>query len=145
MPPRDCARHPDPGLARVIFHALTEGCEPPFGFAAAEGKRAAASAGHSSGPLETCALSGAPRLRSWTAGDQVGLELARARRPTRRGISEYGSGIGTFTGEILRRMRRDAQLVAIETNRDFVRFLQGLRRIRDCTSCTTPPQKCSRS
>jgi phospholipid N-methyltransferase len=41
-----------------------------------------------------------------------------------RVIVEYGPGIGTFTGEILRRMRSDAQLVAIETNRDFVRFLQ---------------------
>jgi phospholipid N-methyltransferase len=41
-----------------------------------------------------------------------------------RVIVEYGPGIGTFTAEILRRMRSDAQLVAIETNRDFVRFLQ---------------------
>ena len=41
-----------------------------------------------------------------------------------RVIVEYGPGIGTFTGEILRRMRSDAHLVAIETNRDFVRFLQ---------------------
>jgi phospholipid N-methyltransferase len=39
-------------------------------------------------------------------------------------IVEYGPGIGTFTGEILRRMRSEAQLVAIETNRDFVRFLK---------------------
>jgi phospholipid N-methyltransferase len=39
-------------------------------------------------------------------------------------IVEYGPGIGTLTGEILRRMRSNAQLVAIETNRDFVRFLQ---------------------
>ena len=39
-------------------------------------------------------------------------------------IVEYGPGIGTFTAEILRRMRSDAQLVAIETNRDFVRFLR---------------------
>ncbi|HSY05365.1 MAG TPA: rRNA adenine N-6-methyltransferase family protein [Steroidobacteraceae bacterium] len=39
-------------------------------------------------------------------------------------IVEYGPGVGTFTGEILRRMRSDAQLVAIETNRDFVRFLR---------------------
>ena len=38
-------------------------------------------------------------------------------------IVEYGPGVGTFTCEILRRMRSDAQLVAIETNRDFVRFL----------------------
>jgi phospholipid N-methyltransferase len=41
-----------------------------------------------------------------------------------RVIVEYGPGIGTFTGEILRRMRSDAHLVVIETNRDFVRFLQ---------------------
>jgi phospholipid N-methyltransferase len=39
-------------------------------------------------------------------------------------IVEYGPGIGTFTGEILRRMRSDAQLVTLETNRAFVRFLQ---------------------
>ena len=41
-----------------------------------------------------------------------------------RVIVEYGPGIGTFTAEILRRMRADAHLVAIETNRDFVRFLR---------------------
>jgi phospholipid N-methyltransferase len=42
-----------------------------------------------------------------------------------RVIVEYGPGVGTFTGEILRRMRSDAQLVAIETNRDFVHFLRA--------------------
>jgi len=47
------------------------------------------------------------------------VEWGRARV-----IVEYGPGVGTFTGEILRRMRSDAHLVAIETNRDFVRFLQ---------------------
>jgi phospholipid N-methyltransferase len=41
-----------------------------------------------------------------------------------RVIVEYGPGVGTFTGEILRRMRGDAHLVAIETNRDFVHFLR---------------------
>lgn len=41
-----------------------------------------------------------------------------------RVIVEYGPGVGTFTSEILRRMRTDAQLVVIETNRDFVRFLR---------------------
>lgn len=40
-------------------------------------------------------------------------------------IVEYGPGIGSFTFEILRRMRSDATLVAIETNADFVRFLQA--------------------
>jgi phospholipid N-methyltransferase len=38
---------------------------------------------------------------------------------------EYGPGVGTFTTEILRRMRPDAVLVAMETNSDFVRFLRG--------------------
>ena len=38
-------------------------------------------------------------------------------------IVEYGPGVGTMTSEILRRMRRDA--VAIETNRDFVRYLKS--------------------
>jgi phospholipid N-methyltransferase len=42
-----------------------------------------------------------------------------------RVIVEYGPGVGTFTGEILRRMRHDASLVAIETNAAFVRFLQA--------------------
>lgn len=41
-----------------------------------------------------------------------------------RVLVEYGPGVGTFTAEILRRMRADAQLVAIETNQDFVRFLR---------------------
>ncbi|HEX2611947.1 MAG TPA: rRNA adenine N-6-methyltransferase family protein, partial [Gemmatimonadales bacterium] len=42
---------------------------------------------------------------------------------------EYGPGVGTFTTEILRRMRPDAVLIAVETNSDFVRFLRG--RVRD--------------
>ncbi len=41
-----------------------------------------------------------------------------------RVIVEYGPGVGTFTSEILRRMRGDARLVAIETNEDFVQFLR---------------------
>lgn len=46
-----------------------------------------------------------------------------------RVLLEYGPGVGTFTTEILRRMRPDAVLVAMETNADFVRFLRG--RVRD--------------
>ena len=42
---------------------------------------------------------------------------------------EYGPGVGTFTTEILRRMRPDAVLIAVETNADFVRFLRG--KVRD--------------
>ncbi len=42
---------------------------------------------------------------------------------------EYGPGVGTFTTEILRRMRSDAVLIVLETNADFVRFLRG--KVRD--------------
>ncbi len=40
-----------------------------------------------------------------------------------RVIVEYGPGVGTFTAEILRRMRSDAKLIVIETNLSFVKFL----------------------
>jgi phospholipid N-methyltransferase len=52
------------------------------------------------------------------------VEWARARV-----FLEYGPGVGTFTTEILRRMRPDAVLIALETNTDFVRFLRG--KVRD--------------
>jgi phospholipid N-methyltransferase len=52
------------------------------------------------------------------------VDWARARV-----FLEYGPGVGTFTTEILRRMRPDAQLIALETNADFVRFLR--RRVHD--------------
>ncbi len=41
-----------------------------------------------------------------------------------RVVVEYGPGVGTITQEILKRMRPDAVLVAIELNREFVSFLQ---------------------
>jgi phospholipid N-methyltransferase len=41
-----------------------------------------------------------------------------------RVIVEYGPGVGTFTSEILRRMRPDAMLVVFETNPEFVEFLR---------------------
>ena len=40
-----------------------------------------------------------------------------------RVVVEYGPGVGTFTTEILRRMRSDATLVVIETNCEFVKYL----------------------
>ena len=52
------------------------------------------------------------------------VDWARARV-----FLEYGPGVGTFTTEILRRMRPDAVLIALETNADFVRFLRG--KVRD--------------
>jgi phospholipid N-methyltransferase len=40
-----------------------------------------------------------------------------------RVIVEYGPGVGTITQEILKRMRPDAVLLAIELNEEFVDFL----------------------
>lgn len=48
--------------------------------------------------------------------DQVDWRRARV-------IVEYGPGVGTFTREILTRMRRDAVLVVFETNTEFVAYL----------------------
>lgn len=44
-------------------------------------------------------------------------------------IVEYGPGVGTFTGEILRRLGPGGSVVAIDTNRDFARYLA--RTLRD--------------
>lgn len=38
---------------------------------------------------------------------------------------EYGPGVGTFTRTILDKMRSDAMLIAIDTNSDFVRYLNA--------------------
>lgn len=40
-----------------------------------------------------------------------------------RVLVEYGPGVGTITREILKRMRPDATLIAIELNQDFVDYL----------------------
>lgn len=45
-----------------------------------------------------------------------------------RVIIEYGPGVGTFTHDILRRMRPDATLAAFETNGGFDKFLSGAIR-----------------
>ncbi|MGH9523737.1 MAG: class I SAM-dependent methyltransferase [Terriglobales bacterium] len=44
--------------------------------------------------------------------------------PRTRVLVEYGPGVGTFTGNILKRLRDDATLVAIEMNPDFVEYLR---------------------
>ena len=41
-----------------------------------------------------------------------------------RVIVEYGPGVGGITVEVLRRMRPDCVLIAIETNPDFVSYLR---------------------
>jgi phospholipid N-methyltransferase len=42
-----------------------------------------------------------------------------------RVIVEYGPGVGGITAEVLRRMRNDAALIAIEMNPDFVTYLRS--------------------
>jgi phospholipid N-methyltransferase len=42
-----------------------------------------------------------------------------------RVIVEYGPGVGVITAELLRRMRGDAVLIAIEMNPDFVSYLRS--------------------
>src|SRR2546427_11053184 len=49
--------------------------------------------------------------------------------PNARVIVEYGPGVGTFTGEVLRRMHPDATLIALEINPEFFDFLK--RSLRD--------------
>jgi phospholipid N-methyltransferase len=44
-------------------------------------------------------------------------------------LVEYGPGVGTFTAELLRRLRPDGVLVAIDFNRDLAAYLR--RHIRD--------------
>lgn len=48
--------------------------------------------------------------------------------PRTRVLVEYGPGVGTFTGEILNRLRPDAKLVAIEMSSDFVDYLRREHR-----------------
>jgi phospholipid N-methyltransferase len=42
-----------------------------------------------------------------------------------RVIVEYGPGVGGITAEVLRRLRADATLIAIEMNPDFVSYLRS--------------------
>lgn len=51
--------------------------------------------------------------------------LSQVNWETARVVVEYGPGVGTITQQILKRMRPDATLVAIELNQDFVNFLQS--------------------
>ncbi len=51
--------------------------------------------------------------------------LSRIDWPNAKVIVEYGPGIGNMTQEILKRMRPDAMLIAIEMNPEFVRFLES--------------------
>ncbi|MDB6121236.1 MAG: ribosomal methyltransferase KsgA/Dim1 family protein [Pedosphaera sp.] len=51
--------------------------------------------------------------------------LERVNWQNARIIVEYGPGVGTITSEILKRMHPEATLIAIETNQEFVEFLES--------------------
>jgi phospholipid N-methyltransferase len=55
----------------------------------------------------------------------VDQALKEVRWETARVIVEYGPGVGTFTTEILNRMRPDAVLIVFEMNPNFVQYLQS--------------------
>jgi phospholipid N-methyltransferase len=59
----------------------------------------------------------------------VGSLLSQIEWDKARILVEYGPGVGTFTREVLKRMRPDATLVVIELNPEFVSLLR--REIRD--------------
>jgi phospholipid N-methyltransferase len=40
-------------------------------------------------------------------------------------VLEYGPGVGTFTAQILQRMRPSSRLIAIESSRDFADYISG--------------------
>jgi phospholipid N-methyltransferase len=68
-----------------------------------------------------------PRMLGWplpSSSFLIDEVLRRIDWDRARIIVEYGPGVGSFTVEILRRMRSDARLIAVETNQDFVRFLR---------------------
>jgi phospholipid N-methyltransferase len=50
--------------------------------------------------------------------------LGRVDWSSTRCVVEYGPGVGSFTTEILRRLRPDGNLIVLETNPDFVRLLK---------------------
>lgn len=50
--------------------------------------------------------------------------LRRVNWESTKTFVEFGPGVGNFTGEVLKRMRPDARLVAFETNPEFAQFVR---------------------
>lgn len=62
-----------------------------------------------------------------SSGHLVKKALEPIAGKTLRTVIEYGPGDGIMTREILRRLRNDGRLIAIETNDEFVRHLRDLK------------------
>ena len=59
-----------------------------------------------------------------SSGKLIRKMLAPVDWASTKTFVEYGPGVGTFCGPILERLAPDAQLIAIDTNPDFVRYLR---------------------
>jgi len=57
--------------------------------------------------------------------------LAMADVENMHTLVEYGPGVGTFTAALLERMRRQARLVAIESNIEFVEHMRQQPQLAD--------------
>lgn len=55
----------------------------------------------------------------------IGQVLKQVDWERARVFVEYGPGVGTITRHVLKRMHRDAQVLVLETNGDFVEYLRG--------------------
>jgi phospholipid N-methyltransferase len=69
-----------------------------------------------------------PRMLGWFLPSSrflIKQVLQRVDWAKAKVVVEYGPGVGTFTSEILRHLRPDGILIAVETNTDFVNFLKG--------------------
>jgi phospholipid N-methyltransferase len=68
-----------------------------------------------------------PRMLGWFLPSSrflVRQVLKRVDWPRAKVVVEYGPGVGSFTAEILRRLPADGTLIAVETNNDFVKYLE---------------------
>jgi phospholipid N-methyltransferase len=54
----------------------------------------------------------------------IGKMLSRIDWENTKVFVEYGPGVGTFTQPILDQLAPDGTLIAIDTNRDFIRYLE---------------------
>ena len=64
-----------------------------------------------------------------SSGKLIRNMLGRTDWPATKLFVEYGPGVGTFAEAILERLPPDGMYIAIDTNREFVRFLRD--RIAD--------------
>ena len=67
-----------------------------------------------------------PKMLGWFLPSSrflVRQVLKRVEWPRAKVVVEYGPGVGAFTSEILRRLPPDGILIAVETNSEFVKYL----------------------